>query len=263
MNFKFSKIIVLFQLLLSLFLFTGFAAAQGLTGTVNSGLESAGTKVAPGEFLPVSIKLVNFGSNNRLDVTINYEIFDSRNDQVFSASETVAVETTSSYVKRIQLPSTLKPGLYSFHTSLLYPGQVAPAVSTFPFTVENKIGGIFQSDLIFYAIIFGIIVLIVVGFVYWYTAWRTTGRMIIFDYSNKPKDQRIYYEILSDIIAEIKQHRGDDALEVAKDIPDLEINPTDGQVLNIKKNPAQIIALLISRYEKLYGQKISFGLRQK
>ena len=56
---------------------------------------------------------------------------------------------------------------------------------------------------------------------------------------------------------------GNNALEIASNIPDLEIDDRNGLVVDIKKDPAKIIALLIFRYEKLFGRKISFGLRQK
>ena len=50
---------------------------------------------------------------------------------------------------------------------------------------------------------------------------------------------------------------------MAKDIPDLEINDKNGKILNIKKEPAKIVALLVGRYEKFSGKEFSFGLRQR
>ena len=59
------------------------------------------TRVAPGEFLPFSVKLLNFGGKRRVDVTITYQIIDSEGTEVFTESETIAVETTASFVKGI------------------------------------------------------------------------------------------------------------------------------------------------------------------
>lgn len=52
---------------------------------------------------------------------------------------------------------------------------------------------------------------------------------------------------------------GDKAMDIAKDIDDLVIDESNGRVLNIKKSPAKIIALLILKYEKILGEKISFA----
>ena len=96
---------------------------------------------------------------------------------------------------------------------------------------------------------------------YW---WMRRGRSIPLvghDYSHKPPQDIIYYEMLSNIIGQMRLHSGDEALLMVKNIPDLEINAATGEILNIKQDPAKIIALLIARYEKLSGRRLSFGLR--
>lgn len=55
---------------------------------------------------------------------------------------------------------------------------------------------------------------------------------------------------------------GEKAMDIVKDIDDLVIDELSGRVLNIKKSPAKIIALLILKYEKLLGQRVSFMLRK-
>lgn len=270
MNFKIVKTLFFYQLLFSLLIYGVFANAEENTvgatvnvGTVNAVPESENNRIAPGEFLPISIKLVNFGSQKRVDIIIDYKILDSSNEEVYSESETVAVETTANFVKRIQLPYTIKPGLYTVVSSLKYPYQEGPATSKFPILVEEKTAGFFKSDLVFYSIVFILIILTAVILTYLFASWSRKHRIIVHDYNDKPKDQIIYYEILSDIISQMRLRVGNDALEIAKNIPDLEINDKNGLVINIKKDPAKIIALLIFRYEKLFGRQISFGLRQK
>ena len=270
LNSKTFKIIFFLQLLFALTTFGSFVSAQAsnINSSINPGnilseSQSSENKLAPGEFLPVSVKLVNFGAQKRVDVQVNYEILDGKNNIVYSENETVAVETTASFVKRIQLPYNIKPGLYTVESILTYPDQQQPAMSKFPLLVEQKIAGVFQSDLIFYSVIFVLAALTIIILVYLFKGWNRRRPFDVHDYTDKPKDQMIYYEILSDMISQMRLRIGDDAIEIAKNIPDLQINDKNGFVINIKKDPAKIIATLVSNYEKVYGQKISFGLRQK
>lgn len=229
-------------------------------GTVDSSTEASNSKIAPGEFLPISIKLVNFGSEKRIDVVVNYQILDSSGNEVYAESETVAVETTASFVKRIQLPYTLKGGTYIAVVALNYPGQESPAVSRFNFLVEEKIAGFFRNDLFLYAVFIIVIILVVVFITYFFAAARSHRRFKLYDYSNKPKNQIIYYEILSDIISQMRLRIGDDAIKIAEDIPNFKIDKKTGYIVDIGDNPAKITALLIVRYEKLLGHPLSFGV---
>jgi len=235
--------------------------------------ENSSNRIAPGEFLPISLKLVNFGSEKRIDVVINYKIFNNADKDVFlqkevySESETVAVETTASFVKRIQLSYNFKPGLYNLVTVVNYPYQEDPAVSKTPFLVEEKFGGFFKSDLKIYLIFFLIttiaVIIVAVFAVYILTRRKRSHNIVYYDYSDKPKDQIVYYEILSDIVFQMRLRIGDKAIQVAKDTPGLEINEKTGQIINIKQDPAKIISLLIAHYEELTGQPLSFGVARR
>ena len=244
------------------------AQTEKTTGSVNALSENSSNRIAPGEFLPISIKLVNFGSERRVDVTINYKIFNNADQEiylqkeVYLESETVAVETTASFVKRIQIPYQFKPGLYNVVTTINYPYQEQPAVSNFPFLVEEKIGGFFKGDLLIYGLFIILIVATVIVITYFFTSWKRRQIISItpYDYSNKPKDQMIYYEILGNIIAQMRLRIGNSAIEIAQDLPNLKIDSNSGLVIHIGEDPAKIVALLITRYEKLLGQPISFGV---
>jgi len=227
--------------------------------TSGAGLAS---KVAPGEFLPLSVKLLNFGSRNRVDVTVTYKITDTEGKTIYSAEETVAVETTATFVKTIQIPFETLPGRYVAKSSIVYPGQVAPATTEFPFTVERKILGLFQSDFYRYG---GITLLISILMILLGRALikRHRGaRFTVFDYSDIPHDQRTFYEILSDTIMEMRERVGDQALAIAADIDDLKVDRETGRVLDITGPPAKIIAILVSEYEKSLGKKVSFSFRK-
>ncbi len=217
------------------------------------------TRVAPGELLPIQVQLTNFGGGKRVDVTINYHILDEKGNDVVTEKETVAVETTASYIKIIQIPRNVSPGQYTAEARITYQGQTVPATANYQFTVERKIAGIFVSQFIIYGI-----VTIIVGIIGAITSRLIkkklrVSRLTPHEYPEIPKEEIIFYEIVSDIIAQMRQRVGDKALDIAKSIDDLVIDESNGRVLNIKKSPAKIIALLILKYEKMLGEKVSFA----
>jgi len=237
-------------------------AAESETKGVETGSGKLISKVAPGEFLPISVKLINFGAGQRVDVTIDYQILDSdEDDVVVSYSETVAVETTASFVKNIQIPFGLPPGKYIASSNIVYEGQEVPAISKFEFTVERKIAGIFLSQLILYGAI-TLLVGIAFAIVSRLIIKRRVSRGTLHEYQDVPKQERLFYEIISDTITQMRSHKGDEAIQIAGKIDGLIINEENGKVLKINKDPAEIVALLILQYEKTFGKKISFSSRE-
>lgn len=220
-------------------------------------------RVAPGGLLPISVKLSNFGGNKRADVLIGYSIFSSAGKEINSASETVAVETTANFVKTIQIPFNTVPGIYTAKTSITYEGQLVPATTQFPFTVERKILGLFQSDFLLYGGITLLVSVLMLLLGHALIKRRRGVRFTPFDYSDILHDQRTFYEILSDTIMEMRERVGDDALKIASDIPGLKIDKENGRVLTLTEHPSKIIATLVSEYEKLLGKKVSFSFRRE
>ena len=220
------------------------------------------TKVAAGELLPISVKLANFGGGKRVDVLVKYSIFNNVGTEIYSTNETVAVETTANFVKTIQIPFDTPPGRYVVKTAIIYGGQVVPAITEFPFTVERKILGLFQSDFFLYGGIILLASLAAVLFGYGLMSRRRT-RYEPFDYSNQPKNNRIYYEIVSDTIGQMRQQSGERALEIAAHTPGLIIDEKTGRVLGITESPSKVVANLVSEYEKTLGKKVSFSFRNK
>jgi hypothetical protein len=239
-------------------------AVQDVTQNATVNTTSAGlvTRVAPGDILPISVKLLNFGGGQKVDVTIGYGIFNSKGVQVYITTETVAVETTANFVKTIQIPFNTPPGEYVAKASIIYQDQIVPATTQFSFTVENKILGLFQSDFYFYGIII-LIITIVAGLVgYFWTKQSQANRLVPYEYNKIPKKERIFYKIISDTIMEMRYRVGDKALDIAKSIDDLVIDEDSGKVLQIKADPAKIIAALVLKYEKSLGQKMSFAFER-
>ena len=231
------------------------------SGVVKTSSEGLISRVAPGEFLPISVSLMNFGGGRKVDVVVNYKILNSNNVEVLKDSETVAVETTASFVKTIQVPYGLPPGMYTVVSSVVYEGQEVPATSQFQFTVEEKIAGIFVSQLIIYGII-----IVAVGIVFAVVSRlivkrRRANRSVPHEYSDIPAPERLFYEIISDTIMQMRYRVGDRSIAIARSVDGLVIDE-EGRVLKINKDPAEIAALLILKYENSLGEKVSFAPRK-
>ncbi len=226
--------------------------------TTSAGLD---VKVAPGEILPISIKLSNFGGGKKVDVTITYGIFNEKGVQIYTTTETIAVETTANFVKTIQIPFGTAPGKYIAKASIVYQGQVVPATTQFPFTVEQKILGLFQSDFILYGGITLLVSILVSLIALAFTKRRRT-RSTPLDYSDIPHDERVFFELLSDTIMEMRQRVGDSALQIARKIDGLVIDEKSGRILKLTGKPSKIIAELVSGYEQAIGKKVSFSFRK-
>jgi hypothetical protein len=151
---------------------------------------SVASRVAPGENLPVSVKLVNFGSNSRTDVTLYYSITNASGEVVQALSQTVAVETTASFIENIPLPPSALPGNYTVGVRVVYDGQKVPATASYSFSVEQKIGGVFVSDFLVYvgfSVLGGLILVLIILLA---LKRRRVSRVIVYDYSAMPKHER-------------------------------------------------------------------------
>lgn len=217
------------------------------------------TRVAPGEALPLAVKLANFGSNELVDVTIYYEIVDIAENVVASQSETVAVQTTAGFVKQIPLSQSIKPGQYTARVYIVYDSQRVPTTTTQQFTVERKVLGIFLSDLITYVSFLIIAILLVLLFVVFFIRYRRQASFRPYDYSHVPDNARVYYEIISDAIQQMRLHKGDVAIKIAADIPGMTVDQKNGRVLTITRDPAEVIAAIVLQYEKKLGKKVNLS----
>ena len=222
--------------------------------TIGGGLIS---RIAPGEFLPISVKLVNFGGGRRVDVNIEYQILNSDGKVVLMEGETVAVETTASFIKNIQIPHNFFSGEYTTFSKVTYEGQEVPATSRFQFTVERKIAGVFVSQLILYGaitLLVGIVFVVISRLI----LKRRMSRLVPHEYPDVLKQNRLFYEIISDIIMQMRCHVGNRAIKIANNIESLSIDENNGKVLEINKDPTEIVTLLMLQYKKHLGAEIKF-----
>jgi hypothetical protein len=247
-----SFFILIFILSPILFWTNDFVLAQELSKIEVTTIDQF-QKVAPGESLPVSMKLFNMGGSGRVDVEITYRIEDAQKNVLTEELETVAVETTASFIKQVKIPPDLKPGKYFVLADMKYSDQKVPAVSRMPFQIEYKFLGFFLDQLIILGsvIIAGVIlILLVVYFI------NKNRRIVVsqFDYKKVPDNLRPYYELISDIILTMRLHLGDKAVEIANSIIGLKV-ANNGEVLALEKEPMEIVTLLTMQYENKLGYK--------
>lgn len=74
--------------------------------------------LSPGDTFHIIAELRNRESEGRVDVTVTYDILDSNNIALLSDSETVAVETKSSFAEEFTLPSSVSEGTYYFRATV-------------------------------------------------------------------------------------------------------------------------------------------------
>lgn len=241
------------------------ATDQAVTANAQVRTTSAGltTKVAPGDLLPISVRLANFGGSKRVDVLVNYEIMASDGIPIVTTSETVAVETTNNFVKNLPIPTDATEGTYTAKTSITYKDQLVPATAQFSFQVEPTIFGVFRSTFLLYGgvtLLFGL-VMTLIG--YSLIKRRKASRLSPLDYADIPKNQRVFYELISDTVMGMRQRVGDEALDIAMQTKGLVIDSSSGRIIKLTDTPSKVIAELVAGYEKVLGKKVSFSFRDK
>ncbi|MEM4638080.1 MAG: hypothetical protein QXK76_03620 [Candidatus Woesearchaeota archaeon] len=112
-------------------------------------------ETTPGTDVWFTIKILNLGNTKRIDIVLISELLDDKKNIVVSKKKTVAMETQSSFVNEIQLPTNLKPGKYSIRTKI--EGTNLEAEQEFYIKNEKNIT---------YLIIFLILILIIGTLIY-------------------------------------------------------------------------------------------------
>jgi hypothetical protein len=218
--------------------------------------ELKNTRVAPGEFLSIPINFQQLGVD-LANVAINYQI--RRLDVIeFDETESAASLNPSSMTKMIQIPMGFRSGVYTLTGSLIYAGQTVPGVLSYQFKVEQKVAGIFISDLIFYG---GILV---IGFLVCIIAIVVASkrrRVIVHDYSYIPESDRLYYEMISDMITQMYDSIGVKAFRMADDIVGLSVDKESGKILNITKDPSEVLSVLYISYQKVCKDRLNIQVR--
>jgi len=85
---------------------------------LKAGLLNEYNKVAAGKDIIAMVKIFNRAAEGRTDVVLYYTIKDAGGKVIISESETAAVETQMSVIRRFTMPETAAKGEYSFNVEL-------------------------------------------------------------------------------------------------------------------------------------------------
>lgn len=225
------------------------------------------TEVFGGDRLYFEVEIKYPENLKRKDLRLEYQIIEpaigaeaSRNKEIIASEKVLrAIETQTSFLDYIVVPKSAKAGIKELRAIVTdYQELNEEALATFRvLESENKAGAYF------YSIGFGFLVaFFAINQVVLIKRRIRIGRLAPHEYSEIPQERRIFYEIISDIIMQMRYHAGDKAIDIAEDINDLVVDASSGRVLEIKKSPEKIIALLILKYEKMLGKKVNFMLRK-
>ena len=121
------------ELVVSTAMFKGTPLFNVIIDVVNATLTE-------GEFLTMFVNITNFGtSTDIIDVKITYNILDTKDNLIYTKTETRAIGTGVTYEKSFS-DVKLLPGNYSINTIAIY-GEAQKAVAINVFVV-NKFGGV-------------------------------------------------------------------------------------------------------------------------
>jgi hypothetical protein len=95
-------------------------------------VDSISRDVNPGDYYKYLVTLYNLGLTKRVDVELNYTIRSVENDTIVSkTSETVALETSLSFDRKLYIPNDTATGTYVIEAVATYGDKRASSVATF------------------------------------------------------------------------------------------------------------------------------------
>ncbi len=123
--------------LLFIVLFSSMVSAQEALFDIQITIPDDYKIIYPGDELLTSIRLVNLGSEGRVDVFLDYWITDSEQNVILKKKETVAVETQANFVRTFDISKNIKPGKYHLYAKITY-ADGREAVAEHSFDVIKK-----------------------------------------------------------------------------------------------------------------------------
>jgi len=89
-----------------------------------------------GEDLGFDLEIINMGSAERFDMVLDYRLLDEGDNKIVGREETLAISTSTSHHRNVELPDNLAPGDYVLKVFANYEGKIA--TSSFSFKVKKK-----------------------------------------------------------------------------------------------------------------------------
>nr|MBI4156233.1 hypothetical protein [Candidatus Woesearchaeota archaeon] len=87
-------------------------------------------EVFAGDKVKAEIELFNI-AGKKVDVEVFSSIKDLSNNTIASKHQIVSVETRTSFINDLEIPSDIKPGTYTFHIAVMYGDQTWEAGESF------------------------------------------------------------------------------------------------------------------------------------
>ncbi len=129
-------------------------------------IETLTKEINPGQPVRSQVTLYNMGMTKKIDVTIGYTVKEVYTEKIVAKdSETLAIESSLSFVRTIALPKTISIGKYTIEAVAYYENKTATGVSSFD-VVETPAIMLFLISIFTswypYAIVAAIIVLLLI-----------------------------------------------------------------------------------------------------
>ena len=112
--------------------------SEGVLLDARAGIMEDYKDILPGEKIVSEIRLFNLGDPGRKDIFIEYSIKDYDGNEIVRETESLAIETQTTFVKEISIPKSAKPGEYILYVKATYDGKIASASDNFEI-VSSKI----------------------------------------------------------------------------------------------------------------------------
>jgi len=108
-------------------------------------------------------KVLNLANDKRVDITLKYYAIDSKDNIIFTKSETLAVETQASFVREIKLSPDTPFGDYTVKAEIIYnDNKEAESQDSFKIIKDNKS----NIEIIFIVIVIVTIIFLILIFSY-------------------------------------------------------------------------------------------------
>lgn len=121
------------------------------------------SKILAGEKLWFTTKILNLANKQRMDITLDYEIFDWDKKLIAKKSETVAIETQASFVGEIQIPVNALPGDYILSVSVVQLNNIIlKSERSFQVRAEKDFENFFEKNLVILIIAIFVLAVIII-----------------------------------------------------------------------------------------------------
>ena len=108
------------------------------TSNLEVDIPSSYHSMQAGQDIWFTIKFLNLANQDRVDVTLKFDMLDSKGNLVATNTKTVAVETQASFVANLDVPTTEKSGEHLIMVTMTSPSGVSSARASFIVTEKDS-----------------------------------------------------------------------------------------------------------------------------